>query len=119
MSSVMLPAAHGLARFRQWTAAAWLFVAFILLSGAERRLAEAHLNDQSSAPGIENNDALDGDEIRVRLVLLGDAVVPTLACVEERLEVTEGPGRVSSRLHVVREARKPRAPPVALPPPLR
>jgi hypothetical protein len=119
MSTAMLPAAHGLARFRYRTVVAWLFVALILLSAAERRMAEAHLNDQSSAPGIESNDTLDGDEIRVRLVLLGDAVVPTVARVTQRLELTESPRRVSSRLHVVREARRPRAPPLALPPALR
>ena len=41
----------------------------VLLVGAERRLAEVHLNRVSSSPAFENDDLLDGDEIRVRLTL--------------------------------------------------
>lgn len=46
----------------------------VFLVGAERRLAEAHLNRVSSLPAFENDDVLDGDEIRVRLVFLADDV---------------------------------------------
>jgi hypothetical protein len=42
----------------------------LLLVGAERRLAEVHLNRVSSSLGFENEDLLDGDEIRVRLLFM-------------------------------------------------
>jgi len=58
--------------------AAWLFVALVLLVGGERRLAEAHLNARTSAVGIENDDSVDGDEIRVRLLVLNDDRPPTV-----------------------------------------
>jgi hypothetical protein len=44
----------------------------VLLVAGERRLAEVHLNRLSASPVFENDDLLDGDEIRVRL----SAVVP-------------------------------------------
>ncbi|HEY3097532.1 MAG TPA: hypothetical protein VGL14_01395 [Methylomirabilota bacterium] len=44
----------------------------VLLVASERRLAEVHLNRLSASPVFENDDLLDGDEIRVRL----SAVVP-------------------------------------------
>jgi hypothetical protein len=56
----------------------WLFVALILVAGAERRLAELHFNLRSAALGIESNELLDGDEIRARLVILKDEKAPTL-----------------------------------------
>ena len=39
----------------------------VLLVASERRLAEVHLNRLSASPVFENDDLLDGDEIRVRL----------------------------------------------------
>ena len=47
------------------------FCALLLLAGVERRLAEVHLNRLSSSPAFENDDLLDGEEIRIRLALLG------------------------------------------------
>jgi hypothetical protein len=55
------------------------FCLLILLVGAERRLADAHLNRLSSSPAFENDDLLDGDEIRIRLILVAaDAGLPVL-----------------------------------------
>ncbi len=55
-----------------------LFVLLVLLVGAERRLAEAHFNLRTADPGFESSDALDGDEIRIRLIVLNDKRPPTL-----------------------------------------
>jgi len=43
--------------------------------GAERRLAEAHLNRVSASPALEDNNLLDGEEIRIRLILVAAADV--------------------------------------------
>jgi hypothetical protein len=92
---------------------AWLFVVLLLLVAGERRLADAHFNARTGGLGIENDDALDGDEIRVRLIGLNDDRPPTA-----RLHV----GMVRVTLHVDRPARPclelvgrpaPRAPPIA------
>jgi hypothetical protein len=63
---------------RSRAAGAWLFLLLLSLVALERRLAEAHYNLRSAAPGVESADALDGDEIRVRLVVLNDDKVPSL-----------------------------------------
>ena len=55
------------------------FVFLALLVGAERRLAEIHLDLRSAGPGLESDDVLDGDEIRVRLVVLNDDKPPTIS----------------------------------------
>ena len=44
----------------------------------EITLSEAHFNLLSFAPGLESNDTLDGDELRVRLLGLNDDKPPTL-----------------------------------------
>ena len=52
----------------------------VLLVGAERRLAEVHLNRVSASAALEDNNLLDGDEIRIRLILVATAdVQPVLA----------------------------------------
>ena len=56
----------------------WLFVLLVLLVASERRLAEVHFNLLSAALGIESDDVLDGDEIRVRLIVLNDDRPPAL-----------------------------------------
>jgi len=56
----------------------WLFVTLLLLVSAERRLAEIHFNGRTGAPALENDDSLDADEIRTRLIVLQDEKVPTL-----------------------------------------
>lgn len=50
------------------------FCALLLVAGVERRLAEVHLNRLSSSPAFENDDLLDGEEIRVRLALVVDDI---------------------------------------------
>jgi hypothetical protein len=51
----------------------------VLVVASERRLAEVHLNRLSASPVFENNDLLDGDEIRVRLsAVVHDLVEPDL-----------------------------------------
>jgi len=71
-------AARGPRPPRRGPAGAWLFVALVLLVVGERRLSEIHHNLRSAGPGVENADALDGDEIRVRLVILNDDKLPSL-----------------------------------------
>ena len=53
------------------------FILLVLLVGVERRLAEAHFNLRTAAPGIESN-GLDGDELRVRLIVINDDKAPSL-----------------------------------------
>ena len=62
------------------------FVALVVLVGAERRLAEIHFNFRTSALAIESDDLLDGDEIRVRLVVLNDDRPPTVRVLVGVLE---------------------------------
>ena len=61
-----------------------LFVALLLLAGAERRLAEIHLNLRGGGPTLESDDTLDGDEVRVRLVALNDDKAPTVLALVHR-----------------------------------
>jgi hypothetical protein len=56
-----------------------LFVLLLLLVAGERRLAEIHFNLRSWEPVLEHADALDGDEIRIRLIVLNDDQPPSLA----------------------------------------
>jgi len=56
----------------------WLFVGLILLVSAERRLAEAHFDLRGGGTGIESDEALDGDEISVRLTVLNDDARPSI-----------------------------------------
>ena len=116
MTFVMRPARGGVgfARDRdRRSVTAWLFVVLLLLVAGERRLADAHFNARTGQLGIENDDALDGDEIRVRLIGLNDDRPPTLW-----MQV----GVVRVAWHVDQPARPcldlvgrpaPRAPPVA------
>ena len=57
------------------------FVLLILLVGAERRLADAHFNLRTAVVSLESDEVLDGDEIRVRLIVLNDDKAPTIADV--------------------------------------
>jgi hypothetical protein len=59
---------------RQRAVAVGCFCLLLLLAGAERRLAEVHLNRLSSSPAFENDDLVDGEEIRIRLALVVDDV---------------------------------------------
>jgi hypothetical protein len=93
--------------------AACLFVALVLLVGGERRLAEAHFNARTSVVGLENDDSLDGDEIRVRLLVLNDDRPPT---VFTQLDVLQPTCRVDRPARPCRDVvgpAAPRAPPLA------
>jgi hypothetical protein len=75
----MRASATVLGRFRRYAAGGvWLFIGLLFLVAVERRLSEAHFNLRSAAPGLESADALDGDEIRVRLAVLNDDKLPSL-----------------------------------------
>ena len=56
----------------------WFFLLLMLLVAGERRLSEAHFNLRTWTVGLERADALDGDEIRVRLIALNDDKPPSL-----------------------------------------
>ncbi|MBM3220451.1 MAG: hypothetical protein FJZ38_17580 [Candidatus Rokubacteria bacterium] len=70
---------------RHRTSGVLLFVLLVLLVGVERHLAEAHLNLRTVAVGLESNDTLDGDELRVRLIVLNDDKPPRLPDVSSAL----------------------------------
>jgi hypothetical protein len=53
------------------------FIFLVLLVGVERRLAEAHFNLRTASPGIESTN-LDGDELRVRLIVFNDDKAPAV-----------------------------------------
>src|SRR4051812_38602074 len=55
-----------------------LFILLVFVVSAERRLADAHFNLIAATPGIESDDILDGDEIRIRLIVLNDDKPPRL-----------------------------------------
>ena len=54
-----------------------VFVLLLLIVAAERRIAELHLNQRTAAPALES-EALEGDEVRVRLITLNDDKRPTI-----------------------------------------
>ena len=66
---------------RSRAAGAVFFVVLVLLVAGERRLAEAQFNVRPAAPCLENDDVLDGDEVRVRLIVLNDDRAPTITDV--------------------------------------
>jgi hypothetical protein len=77
--AAMRPSAPLLASFRRHARPGIaLFILLLVLVAAERRLADAHFNLRSAATGFESPDVLDGDEIRVRLIVLNDDHSPVL-----------------------------------------
>ena len=103
----------GLRRYR--AIAVGCFCVLVLLVGAERRLAEVHLNRLASWPAFENADLLDGDEIRIRLAAVGAVVqAPDLTGV---LRVVWRPAPTAPRTVVAAppvDASSPRGPPSAI-----
>jgi hypothetical protein len=98
---------------RRHPCVAWCFVLLMLLVAGERRLADAHFNLRTWVVGIESADALDGDEIRVRLIALNDDKPPSLFDAG-RLYGFEVVLAVSPRLDRVPPGRPaPRGPPGA------
>ena len=112
VAMTMSSAPTALAWFRcQRVAGTWLFVLLLLLVGAERRLAEVHFNLRTAATGLESNDVLDGDEIRVRLVVLNDEARPTLPDLDVPLAFTVAPPPLSLPASVALGSPAPRGPP--------
>ena len=99
-------------RFRGHHVVRVVFALLVLVVAGERRLADAHLNRQSSLPVLENNDALDGDEIRIRLVLLGATAPPTLAPIQRAAEDQPWGAGVEKTSPAPFDGHSPRAPPV-------
>ena len=88
----MRPSVTLLGSFRRYArAGTWLFVLLLALVAAERRLAEMHFNLRSAETGLESRDILDGDEIRVRLIVLNDDHPPALPAVSTTLAVDVSP----------------------------
>jgi len=93
------------------------FCLLVLMTSAERRLAEVHLNRLSSSPVFENNDLLDGDEIRIRLALdVEDVREPDLSGVRRvTREPAPAPATVTAPAPPVRWSSS-RSPPRSRPP---
>lgn len=106
---------RGVRAHRRRLAGAWIFVALVLLVGLERRLSEAHHNLRSWATGVERADALDGDEIRVRLVILNDDKLPSLSDTGSVLLAGLVPASAPRLDRVPLGLGAPRGPPVAGP----
>jgi len=80
--TAMSPTAPALVSLRRHRlGGTWFFVLLLFVVAGERRLADAHFNLRSASPGVESADALDGDEIRVRLIVLNDDKPPSLPAV--------------------------------------
>ena len=88
-----------------------VFVLLLLLVAGERRLAEVHFNLRSSQPTLEHADALDGDEIRIRLIVLNDDQPPSLADVGRALVSAVVPVRTPLPSRVLLGRPVPRGPP--------
>jgi hypothetical protein len=77
--TAMSPSATALVSLRRHRiGGVWLFVLLLFVVVVERRLAEAHFNLRSAETGVERTDGLDGDEIRIRLIVLNDDNPPSL-----------------------------------------
>ena len=75
-----------LASFRRHRAAGIaFFVLMLLVVAAERRLADVHFNLRTATTALESDDVLDGDEIRIRLIVLNDDTPPTLLRVSRAI----------------------------------
>ena len=100
---------------RRWQAPLTvLFCGLVLLTSAERRLAELDFN----SPGvvrIENNEKPDGDEIINRLVFVGDATEPILPGVGEACRAALASLPACSLGLVVVRLTESRGPPLASP----
>ena len=67
------------------------FVVMLLVVMVERRLADLHFNVRTAATALESNDVLDGDEIRIRLLVFNDDTPPTLPPVSRALGIAVRP----------------------------
>ena len=93
------------------------FVALLILAGAERRLAEIHLNLRVGGPILESDDTLDGDEVRVRLVALNDDKPPALVTLVRRFAPHRPQLTRAIPPDIARGRPDPRGPPAPSTPP--
>ena len=85
-------ASAALAPFRRYRAVGTtFFVLLLLVVMAERRLADLHFNLRSAVMALESDDVLDGDEIRVRLIVLNDDALPTLPPISRAIGMAMRP----------------------------
>ena len=93
----------------------WLFVGLLCLAAAERRLSEVHLNLRVAEIGFENEDVLDGDELRIRLVALNDEQLPIVSGAGPAFEPPAFVGAPSTYGRLVLGLPSPRGPPASDP----
>jgi hypothetical protein len=104
-----------LARFRRYRAVGTgFFVLLLLVVMVERRLADGHFNLRTAPTAIESDDVLDGDEIRVRLIVLNDETPPTLPPASRALGIALRPFAEDSESPAL-GVPAPRGPPRPLP----
>lgn len=102
-------------RLRTWrTPGACFFVGVLFLVAAERRLAEIHFNLRVAETAFDNDDALDRDEIRIRLVALNDDQPPTLTRYSQPIELRVVAYRTGTRVTRALGRPAPRGPPALL-----
>jgi len=99
---------------RQQIPFAILFLVLVLLTFAQRRLAELDF-DSTGIVRLENNAKLDGDEIFNRLIFVDDTTTPRAPQVVEAWR--RGPIllEASSLTLVTLRLSEPRAPPYSFP----
>jgi len=100
---------------RRWQAPLTvLFCGLVLLTSAERRLAELDFN----SPGvvrIENNEKPDGDEIFNRLIFVDDTADPRALAVRDTCHAAPILLEACPRALITVRLSEPRAPPHSLP----
>ena len=63
---------------------AWIFVCLVLAVVVERRVADSDLDDDAGVV-VQNDEAVEGEEILAKLLVANDVVIP-IAPVAVRLE---------------------------------
>src|SRR3989442_15745822 len=101
-------------RRRQQTPLAILFCGLVLLTFAERRLAELDF-DSTGVVRIENNEKPDGDEIFNRLVFVDDATEPSAPAVGDACHAALIPLESCPFALITVRLSESRAPPRSLP----
>ena len=91
-----------------------LFCGLLLLTFAERRLAELEF-DASGVVRFENNEKPDGDEIFNRLIFVDDTTEPRAPTVGDACHAVLSPLESSPLALVTVRLSEPRAPPHSLP----
>ena len=90
-----------------------LFCGLLLLTSAERRLAELEF-DASGVVRFENNEKPDGDEIFNRLIFVDDTTEPRAPAVGDACHAVLSPRKSSPLALVTVRLSEPRAPPHSL-----